>query len=151
MPREKRERFIKRFIDPMQAYDLSRLVLLALNGGSYPVEVAWGNGQFGFTGTLATDPKGAVGGNGSGSVILIDEKGPDWTKLETIVAHPDVGLFHELVHALHNQSGATVDNEREMENRVIGIGDYTKCAVTQNAYRNARNLPRRCCRDREQL
>lgn len=151
MPQDKRERFIKRFCDPILAHDLGRLVLLALKGGSYPVEIAWGNGQFGFTGTLATDPKGAVDGNGSGSVILIDEKGPDWIKLETIVRHPDVGFFHELVHALHNQSGASVNNEREMENRVIGIGDYTKCAVTENAYRKARDLPWRCCRDREQL
>lgn len=76
---------------------------------------------------------------------------PVWHSLETIVAHPDVGLFHELVHALHNQSGVTVADENEAERRVIGIGPYLKCPVTENAYRNARDLPLRCCRDRAQL
>jgi hypothetical protein len=44
-----------------------------------------------------------------------------------------------------------VNDENEAERRVIGIGPYLKCPVTENAYRNARDLPLRCCRDREQL
>ena len=151
MSDEKKQRFIKRLIDPMLQHDLGRKVLLALNGGAHAVGIACGNGNFGFNGTIALDRPQAIGGRGSASVIFIDEKAPDWHSLETIVDHPDVGLFHELVHALHNQSGVAVADENEAERRVIGIGPYLKCPVTENAYRNARDLPFRCCRDREQL
>src|SRR5262245_11294730 len=151
MSAEKKQRFIKRFIDPILQHDLGRKVLLALSGGPHPVGIACGNGQFGFNGTIALDRPQAIGGRGSASIICIDEKAPDWHSLETILAHPDVGLFHELVHALHNQSGVAVADENEAERRVIGIGPYLKCPVTENAYRDARDLPLRCCRDREQL
>jgi hypothetical protein len=103
MSRDKREKFIKRFIDPMLAHNISLNLLLAINKGPYTVKIAWGNKQLGITGTIAKNRAQAVGGNGSEAVILIDEEGSDWKKLETIVAHPDVGLFHELVHARHTQ------------------------------------------------
>jgi hypothetical protein len=151
MSPEKKQRFIQRFIDPMLKHDLATKVLLALNRGPHPVGIACGNGQFGFNGTIALDRPQAIGGRGSPSIIFIDEKASDWRGFETIVTHPDVGLFHELVHALHNQSGAAVKDENEAERRVIGLGSYLKCPVTENAYRNARDLPPRCCRDREQL
>lgn len=151
MSPEKKQKFIQRFIDPILRHDLGRKVLAALNGGPQPVGIACGNGQFGFNGTIALDRPQAIGGRGSPSIIFIDEKASDWRGFETIVAHPDVGLFHELVHALHNQSGAAVNDENEAERRVIGIGPYLKCPVTENAYRDARDLPLRCCRDREQL
>ena len=46
-----------------------------------------------------------------------------------------------LVHALHNQSGVAVNDENEADRRVIGIGPYLKCPVTENAYRNAATCP----------
>jgi hypothetical protein len=151
MSDEKKQRFIKRFIDPMLKHDLGRKVLVALNRGPFQIGIACGNGQFGFNGTIALDRPQAVGGRGSAAIIFIDEKASDWRGFETIVAHPDVGLFHELVHALHIQTGVAVNDEEEAERRVIGIGSYLKCPVTENAYRNARDLPLRCCRGREQL
>jgi hypothetical protein len=151
MARDKRERFLKRFCDPLLKRDLAIKVLVALNGGRHPVSIAWGNGQFGFTGTIALDPAHAVGGRGSEAVIFIDERAPDWQGLETIVAHPDVGLFHELVPALYIQAGAATADEAEMERRVIGIGSSSNCRVTENAYREAKSLPLRCCRNRERL
>jgi len=56
-----------------------------------------------------------------------------------------------LLHALQIQSGVATNDENESERRVIGIEKYSKCGVTENAYRNARELLPRCCRDREQL
>jgi hypothetical protein len=151
MSAEKRARFIKRFIDPMLKHKLAANVLVALNGGPFPVRLAWGNGSFGFTGTVAHDRTAATNGQGSGATILIDEKAKDWQSMPTIVDHPDVGLFHELVHALHMQKGTVVNDEKEMERRVIGIGSSSKCAVTENAYRDARGFQARCCWDRETL
>jgi hypothetical protein len=68
-----------------------------------------------------------------------------------IAANPDVGLFHELTHARHIQQGTVVDDEREMERRVIGIGKYTNAKGTENHYRETRGLPRRCCWEKETL
>jgi len=147
----KRARFIKRFMNPLQRHELSRNLCRALNFGNHPVRIAWGNGQFGFNGTIALDRAQAVGGNGSASVIFIDEQAPDWRGFETIVANPDVGLFHELIHAWYTQRGAVVNDEEEMERLVIGIGRHLKCPLTENAYREARNLPRRCCWKKEKL
>jgi hypothetical protein len=151
MDQAKRARFISRFMNPLQRYELSRNLCRALNFGSHPVRIAWGNGQFGFNGTIALNRGQAVGGSGSASVIFIDEDAPDWRKFETIRSHPDVGLFHELVHAFYIQRGATLNDEREMERLVIGIGRHSTCRLTENAYRDVRSLPRRCCWDREQL
>ena len=151
MSSEKKQAFIKRFIDPMLKHDLAAKVLVALNRGPHPVGIACGNGRFGFNGTIALDRAQAVGGRGSPAIIFIDEKASDWSKLETILGHPDVGLFHELLHALQIQSGVATNDENESERRVIGIEKYSKCGVTENAYRNARELLPRCCRDREQL
>lgn len=147
----KRARFISRFMNPLQRHELSRNLCRALNFGNHPVRIAWGNGQFGFNGTIALDRSQAVGGNGSASVIFIDENAPDLRKFETIRSNPDVGLFHELVHAFYIQRGATLNDEPEMERLVIGIGKHSSCRLTENAYRDARSLPRRCCWDREQL
>jgi len=151
MEHKKRASFIKRFMEPMGRYQLSRNLCGALNRGAFPVGIAWGNGQFGITGTSALDRPQAIGGRGSPAVIYIDENGPDWRGFETIVANPDVGLFHELIHAWYTQRGAVVDNEEEMERLVIGIGPHLNCPLTENAYREARNLPRRCCWKKEKL
>ena len=151
MSREKHDRFVKRFVDPMRRHKLATDVLLALNRGPFPVRIAWGNGSIGFTGTVAHNRDRATNGQGSGATILIDENSRDWQSMPTIVTHPDVGLFHELVHALHIQRGSVVNDEREMERRVIGIGSSSRCPVTENAYRQARGLPTRCCWDREEL
>jgi hypothetical protein len=151
MNNAKREKFIKRFMDPMRRHELSSNLCRALNWGNHPVRIAWGNGQFGFNGTIALDRRQAVGGSGSAAVIFIDEEASDLRKLETVGAHPDVGLFHELVHALYIQRGVTLNDEKEMENLVIGLGRHSGCRVTENAYRDARGLPPRCCRDRERL
>jgi hypothetical protein len=151
MSRAKKEKFIKRFIDPMLPHNVSLKMLLTLNQGNYPVCIAWGNGKFGFTGTIALNRQEAVGGNGSTAIIFIDESARDWQSLETIVRNPDVGLFHELVHALNIQSGTAINDEAESERRVIGIGTYSNSKGTENDYRNARELPLRCCRDREQI
>jgi hypothetical protein len=150
MRSEKRQKFIKRFIDPMRKSSLGQNVIQTLNAGRHPVQIAWANGQFGFNGTIARNRKDAVGGQGSASVIFIDESAPDWSKLTTIKENPDVGLFHEFLHALQIQAGMAIDNERESENRVIGIGNYSSCKLTENAYRSDRTLPFRCCWDREQ-
>ena len=147
---ERSKQFIKRFIDPMRKSSLGKSVMSTLNAGRFPVQIGWGNGQFGFNGTIARNRKHAVGGQGSLSVIFIDEKAPDWTRLATIKEHPDVGLFHEFLHALQIQTGSAIDNEKESEHRVIGIGNYSGCKLTENAYRNDRSLPFRCCWDREQ-
>lgn len=151
MSPSKKEKFIKRFIDPMLKHNISLKTLITLNGGNHPVDIAWDNGKFGFTGTIALDRAAAVGGTGSAAIIFIDEKGSDWQRLETIVKNPDVGLFHELVHALDIQSGTAINDERESEIRAIGIGKYSNRVGTENSYRNARGLPLRCCRDREKL
>ena len=84
-------------------------------------------------------------------MILIDEKAPDWQGFETIVSNPDVGLFHELLHALSIQQGTVVNEEREMERRVIGIGKYSDCRVSENSYRDSRGLQHRCCWEKERL
>jgi hypothetical protein len=151
MGQKKREKFIKRFIDPMLKHDVALKLLVAINGDPHAVDIAWGNNQFGFTGTVAMDRPQALGGKGSAATIFIDEAAPDWQNLKTIAANPDVGLFHELVHARHIQQGTVVDDEREMERRVIGIGKYTKSKGTENHYRVVRGLPLRCCWEKETL
>jgi hypothetical protein len=151
MPDDKKTRFIKRFIDPMLKYELGRNLLVNVNQGNYPVRIAWRNGKFGFNGTIALDRPEAIGGKGSAAIIFIDEDAPDWKRLPTIVDSPDIGLFHELLHAAHIQRGTVVDNEAEMERQVIGIGKYTNAKGTENAYRDAKELQRRCCWDREKL
>jgi hypothetical protein len=151
MEQKKREKFIKRFIDPMLKHDVALKLLVALNGDNHAVNIAWGNNQFGLTGTVAMDRPQALGGKGSAATIFIDEAAPDWQNLKTIAANPDVGLFHELVHARHIQQGTVVDDEREMERRVIGIGKYTKSKGTENHYRDVRGLPLRCCWEKETL
>lgn len=151
MSTAQREKFIKRFIDPMLRYDLGRNLLVAINQGSYPVGIAWGNGKFGVTGTIAIDRERAVGGKGSGAVIFIDEEAQGWKSLETIVGNPDVGLFHELLHARRIQLGTVVENEREMERQIIGIGKHSNNKGTENHYRDVRGLQLRCCWDREKL
>jgi len=151
MPDDKKIRFIKRFIDPMLKHELGRNLLLNVNQGNYPVEIAWRNGKFGFNGTIALHRREAVGGKGSAAVIFIDEDAPEWKRLPTIVNSPDIGLFHELLHAAHIQRGTAVDNEAEMEKQVIGIGKYSNAKGTENAYRDAKGLQWRCCWDREKL
>ncbi|HEV2667171.1 MAG TPA: hypothetical protein VG324_19780 [Blastocatellia bacterium] len=151
MEQKKREKFIKRFIDPMLKHDVAVKLLVGVNGGPHAVKIAWGNDQFGFTGTVALDRPEALGGKGSDAVIFIDEAASDWKNLKTIAENPDVGLFHELVHARHIQQGTVVDDEREMERRVIGIGKYTKAKGTENHYRDVRDLPLRCCWEKETL
>jgi hypothetical protein len=151
MDDDKKKRFIKRFIDPMLKHKLSANLLVALNRGNHFVHIAWGKGNFGFNGTIPQNRTNAAGGGGSGAIIFIDEQAPDLSKLETLRDNPDVLLFHELVHALHIQLGTLVNDEAEMERRVIGIGKFSKWKRTENAYRDARGLPARCCRDRETL
>ncbi len=150
MDQRKRDRFIKRFISPMMTYDLARQLLVHVNRSPHAISIAWSS-DFGFTGTIALDRRQAVGGTGSAAVIFIDETSPDWANLKTIAANPDVGLYHELLHARHIQRGTVVDDEREMERRVIGIGRYLNAKGTENYYRRERNLPLRCCWDRENL
>ena len=152
MDPKKQAQFIKRFCDPILKYDVGRKLLAAVRTGRHPVEIAWGNGKFGFNGTIETERAAALGGRGSGAVIFIDQDAPDLKNLPTIVAHPDVGLFHELLHAWHSQNGTVVDDEEEMERRVIGIGKkYINAKGTENDYRDARNLDRRCCWKKEKL
>jgi hypothetical protein len=154
MSHAKRVSFIKRFIDPMLKHTLSRNTLIELNRrsrGNHIVRIAWANGKFGGNGTVALNRREAVGGRGSGSMIFIDEHSPDLDRLPTLRSNPDVLLFHELVHAFHNQSGTTVSDGAEMEKRVIGIGNHSNLMRTENGYRRAKSLPSRCCPDREQL
>lgn len=151
MDPKKQAQFIKRFCDPILKYDVGRKLLAAVRNGKHPVEIAWGNGKFGFNGTIETDRAGALGGRGSGAVIFIDQDAPDLKNLPTIVSNPDVGLFHELLHAWHSQNGTVVADEEEMERRVIGIGKYISAKGTENDYRDARNLDRRCCWKKEKL
>lgn len=149
MSDEKRRKFIKRFLAPMRKYALSRGLLSKLNGDSHTVEIAWGN--VGITGTMALNRAGAKDGTGSNVLIVIDESARDWQSMPTIVANPDVGLFHELVHARCTQRGTVVDDEEEMERRVIGLGKYLKAPCTENAYRETRNLDRRASWKKEKL
>jgi hypothetical protein len=150
MDQRKRARFIKRFIAPMMAHDYARQLLVHVNRSPHAISIAWRN-DFGFSGTIALDRRQAVGGSGSAAVIFIDETSPDWANLRTIAENPDVGLYHELLHARHIQRGTVVDDEREMERRVIGIERFSNSKGTENHYRQERNLPRRCCWDRETL
>jgi hypothetical protein len=150
MNQRKRDRFIKRFIAPMMTHDIARQLLVHVNRSTHAVSIAW-SPEFGFSGTIALDRRPAVGGNGSAAIIFIDETSPDWANLKTISENPDVGLYHELLHARHIQRGTVVNDEREMEYRVIGIGRYTNAEGTENHYRRERNLPLRCCWDRETL
>ena len=151
MPNDRKDRFIKRFIDPMLKHDLGRKLLVDVNQGNHLVRIAWHNGKFGFNGTIELDRKEAIGGSGSPAVIFIDEEASDWKKHQPIVDNPDIGLFHELLHALHAQQGTVVNDEEEMERIVIGIGKHTKDKRTENAYRDAKGLQRRCCWNRETL
>jgi hypothetical protein len=151
MDPKKRAQFIKRFCDPILKYEVGRKLLEAVKKGKHPVEIAWGNGKFGFNGTIETNRPEAVGGRGSPAVIFIDQEAPDLKNLPTIVANPDVGLFHELLHAWHSQNGTVVADEEEMERRVIGIGKYISAKGTENDYRETRNLDRRCCWKKEKL
>jgi len=151
MSREKCARFIQRFMDPMRNHDLAFSLLAKINADSHPLMIAWSHGNFPLTGTLAADRIAATNGTGSAALIFIDEDGQDWKKLKTIAANPDVGLFHELVHARCIQRGVMVEDEKEMENRVIGLGKYQNARCTENGYREDRNLNRRCCHDREDL
>lgn len=151
MSAAKRARFIKRFIAPMMTHDHARQLLVHVNRSPHPVSIAWSNGNFGFNGTIAFDRAQAVGGQGSGAVVFIDENAPDWTNLRTVAANPDVGLYHELLHVRHIQRGTVVNDEREMERRVIGIGRHSGVKGTENHYRGERGLPLRCCWDRESL
>jgi len=151
MDQKKRDQFIKRFVDPMSKHKVAQDLLAAILKGNHLVRIAWGNGKFGFNGTIAMDRKEALGGGGSDATIFIDQEARDLTPFQTIRENPDVGLFHELLHAWHIQRGTSIDDEEEMERRVIGIGKYTKAKGTENDYREARGLPRRCCWDREVL
>ena len=152
MDPRKVEQFIKRFCDPILKYEVGRKLLAAVRTGRHPVEIAWDNGKFGFNGTIATDRAGALNGRrGSAAVIFIDQKAPDLAKFPIIQANPDVGLFHELLHAWHTQNGTVVDDQREMERRIVGMGDFINAKGTENDYRAARNLDRRCCWEKEKL
>jgi hypothetical protein len=143
--------FIKRFCDPILKYEVGRKLIAAVRSGKHPVEIAWDNGKFGFNGTIATDRAAAQNGRGSAAVIFIDQKAPDLAKFPIIQANPDVGLFHELLHAWHTQNGTVVDDQREMERRIVGMGDFINAKGTENDYRAARNLDRRCCWEKEKL
>jgi len=151
MSNAQREKFTKRFINPMLKHALGRDLWVAINQGNHPVGIAWGNGKFGITGTIALDRKNAVNGNGSSALIFIDEESQDWKSMETLVHNPDVGLFHELLHVRRIQLGTVVDDEREMERQIIGIGKHSKNKGTENHYRDVRGLQLRCCWDREKL
>lgn len=146
-----RRRFISRFINPILRHDLGRKLLAEVDQGGHPVAIAWGNGRFGFNGTIAHDRRQAIGGNGSGATIFIDERAPDLGRLETLRDNPDALFFHELVHAFHIQSGTNENDEAQMERKVIGLGDYSKWRRTENGYRRAKGIQLRCCRDRETL
>jgi hypothetical protein len=52
MERKKKEKFIKRFINPMLKHGVALKLLVAINGDPHAVNIAWGNNQFGFTGTV---------------------------------------------------------------------------------------------------
>jgi hypothetical protein len=150
----KKEKFIRRFIDPMLQHDVARKTIIELNQrskGGHVVQIAWANGQFRGNGTIAFNRREAVGGRGSGAMILIDEQAPDLERLPTLRSNPDVLLFHELLHAFYIQSGTAKNDEDEMEYKVIGIGNYSQLMQTENGYRKAKGLPTRCCRNREQL
>src|SRR5512133_3234028 len=99
MDPKKQQLFIKRFCDPILRYEVGRKLIQAVRNGKHPVAIAWGNGKFGFNGTIETSRAEAIGGHGSPAVIFIDQNAPDLRNLPTIVANPDVGLFHELLHA----------------------------------------------------
>lgn len=151
MEQKKRESFIKKFVNPILKYEVGRKLFASVNKGNHPVAIAWSDKGFGFNGTIAINRPGAVGGRGSAAVIFIDMAAQDLKNLPTIVANPDVGLFHELLHAWHMQNGTVVNDEEEMERRVIGIGKYIKAKGTENDYRETRNLDRRCCWRKEKL
>src|SRR5262249_20532197 len=145
MPDDKKAKFIKRFIDPMLKQELGRNLLVNLNQGNHKVSIAWRNGKFGFNGTIPLDRQEALGGKGSPAVIFLDEEASDLQRLPTLHDYPDILLFHELLHAWHIQRGTMVDDENEMERRVIGIGKYMDAKGTENDYRDAKNVQRRCC------
>jgi hypothetical protein len=151
MPDDKKARFIKRFIDPMLRQKLGVNLLVNVNQGNHQVRIAWGNGKFGFNGTIPLEREEAIGGKGSPAVIFIDEEASDLKRHPTIVQNPDVLLFHELLHAWYIQHGKMIDKEEEMERRVIGIGKYSDAKGTENAYRDAKGLQLRCCWNREIL
>ena len=148
---DKRVQIFNRFFAPMLKHTLGIKLMMEVNQGNHTVEIAWHNGKFGFTGTIALDRAASLDGRGSASVIFIDEEVADWKRLPTIVNNPDIGLFHELLHALRIQQGTNVDNEAEIERQVIGIGKYSNAKRTENAYRDAKGLQLRCCWNRETL
>ena len=151
MPDDKKVRFFDRFFGPLLKHTLGIKLMMEVNQGNHTVEIAWHNGKFGCNGTIALDRAASLDGRGSDAVIFIDEEAADWKRLPTIVNNPDIGLFHELLHALRIQQGTNVDNEAEIERQVIGIGKYTNAKRTENAYRDAKGLQLRCCWNRETL
>ncbi len=65
----------------------------------------------------------------------------------------DVALFHELTHAMHAAHGnmasgfvkhgpqADISGKVEdREHQAVGLEDYAQLAVSENAYRNQRNM-----------
>src|SRR5262245_65341415 len=52
MSQADREKFIKRFLAPMRRHALSRGLLAKINADTHTVNLAWGNGKFGLTGTV---------------------------------------------------------------------------------------------------
>jgi hypothetical protein len=110
-----------------------------------------GRVQMSFEVAGSMDRPQALGGKKSAATRFIDEAAPDWQNLKTIAENPDVDLFDERLHARHIQQGTVVDDERELERRVIGIGKYTKSKGTENHYRDVPGLSLRCCWEKETL
>jgi Effector protein len=145
MTRSKKLKFARRFVVPLlQSAKGTELFANVATGSGldpnavatnvYPhrVLIAWANGRerFGANTTLLKKKDRDAASNtkkGAGSIILIDEKAKDLLALPGFKQRPDILLFHELIHARHNQTGTRKRDWRSEERQTI---------IEENRYRD---------------
>lgn len=117
MPPAKSLKFIERFMLPLLWYPIGRQHFGDVVNGRRPVDVFWAtDGQrFDFTVTLAANVKDASNPRiGTRSFIFIDEHGNDWRGIPGFGKMPDIGFFHELLHAELNSKGLNTGGSEEL-------------------------------------
>ncbi len=73
--------------------------------------------------------------NGSGSVAKIYFTNAIRTMHSGLVSPPFISLAHELIHAVHSLKGEKKPVNSNEEARTVGLGQYTKEKLSENALR----------------
>jgi hypothetical protein len=94
----------------------------------------------GDTSHLSNDQTSASNGSGCTCTVYFTNRVGQTSKGES--APPWLMLAHELVHCLHSLEGTKKDGIEE-EYFTVGLNDYAKEPITENAFRNDAGMPAR--------